>query len=162
MPKRKLYWDACVFIALLTNEERPGDEMARLMEVVEMADREEVIIVTSVMTNTEVLDDDESGTFVRGQLDLLFKRPNFVRAALTSQISTLGGELREGVKKLGQNLKTPDATHLATALTHRVHELHTFDPDLLRYNGKEVARGLRICAPRGRDQTELDLFKTSA
>ncbi len=153
MPKPKLYWDSCVFIALLMNEERLDGEMDGVMAVVDLADREEVLIITSILSNTEVLDPSSNG--VREQFDLLFKRPNFIRAALTDPISRLAADLRERMRQEDYSLKTPDSIHLATALAHTADEFHTFDPNILRHNGHDALRGLTISKPRGAEQTEI-------
>ena len=49
------YWDSCLFVAWIKDEQRKGDEMAGVREVISRAKRREVTIMTSVLTTTEVL-----------------------------------------------------------------------------------------------------------
>lgn len=49
------YWDTCLFLAWLKDEERPTGEMDGVREIIERSQRKEVKIVTSVLTKVEVL-----------------------------------------------------------------------------------------------------------
>ena len=49
------YWDSCLFVAWIKDEQRKGDDMAGVREVVNRAKRRDVMIMTSVLTTTEVL-----------------------------------------------------------------------------------------------------------
>lgn len=49
------YWDACMFLAWIKDEQRPSGEMDGVREAVERSKRREVKIVTSVLTSVEVL-----------------------------------------------------------------------------------------------------------
>ena len=49
------YWDSCLFIAWLKDEQRKTGDMDGVREVIEQAKRREVKLMTSVLTLTEVL-----------------------------------------------------------------------------------------------------------
>ena len=51
----KYYWDTCIFLAWIKDEQRPSGEIDGVREVVARAKRREVIIMTSVLTLTEAL-----------------------------------------------------------------------------------------------------------
>ena len=57
MPKTKpeYYWDANIFIAWLKNEKRKAGEMEGLAEIVWMVERNQAVMVTSVVSKSEVL-----------------------------------------------------------------------------------------------------------
>lgn len=155
MPKPKYGWDSCVFITVLTGEQRDPEEIAALMEVIDAADRANATIVTSTVTLSEVLDDDMSPT-VSTQLELLFRRPNFIRFDVSAAVATRAREIRQAARKSGRSIQTPDAQHLATALAVGVDAFHTFDDKLLRLDGSSIVGGLRVCKPQG-SQTVLGL-----
>lgn len=152
MPQAKYYWDAGLFIALLTNEQRrdPSD-MPGLFEIVDLADAEEAIIVTSANTFGEVLDRPGHQP-IRDQLRSLFQRPNFVLVEPNVTIIEKAADYREEFR-----LRLPDATHLATAVLYRVDEMHTFDEDdLIPLSGRASLNNLRIRKPSA-PQKRLDL-----
>ncbi|MGB8438102.1 MAG: hypothetical protein WCE26_01840 [Candidatus Acidiferrales bacterium] len=49
------YWDTCIFLAWINDEQRKSGEMDGVREVVERSKRREVRIMTSVLTSVEVL-----------------------------------------------------------------------------------------------------------
>jgi predicted nucleic acid-binding protein len=151
MTTPKYYWDAGVFLALMHND-KPPDDMAGLLEVVDMADTGEAFVITSVETVTEVLDRPGHPP-ARERFRKIFERPNYRMVQKSLAIGEKAADLREKVPKL----QAPDATHLATALLYKVDELHTFDgDDLLKLDGKAVVEGLKIRKPSA-PQKRLDL-----
>lgn len=145
------YWDANIFLAWLKDERlnrKPG-EMEGLTEVVAMIDRQEAIMMTSVMTRAEVL---ESSLPPRTQnlFDKIFDRPNVVSVDLTAPISNLAHQIRDHYRQNSRSLKTPDSIHLATAINCKADEFHTFDEgDLIPLNGNVAGYRLIICKPKG-------------
>jgi predicted nucleic acid-binding protein len=141
-PLPKYYWDASVFIALLINEHRSPGEIEGARDVALAADSGEVILATSQMTVAEIL--DPTGIGAPAAFDALFKRANYQLLQANSAVYAETQRLRMAIPKL----KTPDATHLASAIVYRCDELHAFDKDdLLKLSGKEVVRGLKIHRP---------------
>jgi predicted nucleic acid-binding protein len=155
MPQIKYCWDTTVLIAILTREQRASDEITAMLEVVDAADAGKAIIISSVTLKSEVLNSDRFPT-LRGDLDDLFSRPNYVMYDVTPGISDIVADVRESARRDGRRIKTPDATFIATAIAHRVAALHTFDEQLLGLNGSAHIQGLEICHPRG-VQTVLGL-----
>jgi hypothetical protein len=49
------YWDACLFLAWIKDEERPSGEMDGVREIIELSKKRDAIIMTSVLTSVEVL-----------------------------------------------------------------------------------------------------------
>lgn len=125
------YWDACVFIAYLTDEQREQSEINGLIDVAEKINSGEVRLVTSTLTHAEVLNStlskDEQEKF-----DSIMKRRNVEWADTSVRVWKLTHDIRDFYKQkqAQDNLKTlttTDAVHLATAILYKVNELHTFD-----------------------------------
>ena len=151
----KYYWDSVLFIAWLKNEKRKPGEMEGLAEVVSMIDKKEAVLITSVVTRTEVLESSLS-TENRGMFDNLFKRTNCKMVDLNAPIGELAHDIREYYKLQGKNIKTPDCQHLATAIAYECDELHTFDEDdLLRLDGNIAGHKLKVCKPKGK---QMEMF----
>ena len=159
------YWDTCLFLAWLKDEERPSGEMDGVREIIERSKRREVKIVTSVLTKVEVLD----GKIPVGMESLfsgLLKRIHPL--SMDIKIAQVAHDLRNyysvnRAKFGGKILSTPDAIHLATAIIYRVTEFHTFDHDgdarhlgLLPLSGDVAGNRLIICKPQARNPS-LDL-----
>lgn len=148
MPRKaKYYWDTSVFLAWIKNEVKPEGEMDGLAEIVEEIDTGRAILVTSVLTVTEIFEgnlDNEQ----QERLNATLKRPTTVPVNVDLRVSRKAQRLREHYKE--HRLKTPDATHLASALLMKVDALHTFDPHLLRYDGNVMGENLRVCKPAGK------------
>lgn len=151
--KPKYYWDANVFIAWIKNESRSeSGEMKGLEEIVYEIDSGKAILVTSVLTTTEVFSGNLT-TEQKQRFDSVFKRPSTVRINVDTNISQKASEIREYYKESGQNIKTPDAIHLATALLLQVDAFHTFEDKLLELDGNVMGHNLTICKPAGRQGT---------
>lgn len=151
-PKR-IYWDACVWIALIKQEsiEKPDGSVekryARCREIIAMAEKGKVEIVTSAFTIAEVCkssDVKESGvdnlpTFFDHSYILLVPLDKSVGVkAQTMQTSGLAG------------LKPPDAVHLASAHRARVDEMHSYDEALIKLSETitgQDGKPMRICKP---------------
>lgn len=145
----KYYWDSGLFIAWLKNETRKPGEMEGLAEVVSMIDRGDAVLITSVVTRTEVLESTLTPEN-RGKFDDLFKRTNCLMVDINAPISELAHDIREYYKAQGDSVKTPDSQHLATAITYDCDALHTFDEDdLISKSGNVAGHPLIICKPKG-------------
>lgn len=155
------YWDTCLFLAWLKDEERPSGEMDGIREVIERSKRREVKIVTSVLTAVEVLQ-SSLPVGIPKLLEGLTKR--IIRAGMDSKVASLAHDIRDHymVRKEefgGKTLSTPDAIHLATAILYRVDEFHTFDGGgsnsktlgLIPLSGNVGGHRLIICKPQARN-----------
>lgn len=157
------YWDACLFLAWIKDEERPSGEMDGVREIIELSKRRDALIMTSVLTSVEVL----SAKIPVG-MDTLFqqlmRRVN--RVGIDTKIVTLAHDIRNHYSKLGgKTVATPDAIHLATAIIYRANEFHTFDNDgsrqslgLIPLSNNVAGNKLTICKPQAK-RPQLDLRK---
>jgi predicted nucleic acid-binding protein len=152
--KRKVYWDACAWAAQIWNETvtlRDGTlehRGALCRAVVDGAVRGDTEIYTSAMVLIEVNKHPDKDPQVAGdKLRDFFENDYIVFVAMDRRVGELGRELmRSGLS----GLKPADAAHLASAAVANVDELHTFDTDLLKANGKiKKLDGtiLKICKP---------------
>lgn len=157
------YWDACLFLAWLKDEERKAGEMDGVREVIDRSKRRELRVMTSVLTSVEVLSAKIPAgmdTFFKGMM----KRVNQVSVDI--RVASLAHDIRDHYIKSGsKTVSTPDAIHLATAILYRVDEFHTFDADgsrkslgLLQLSGNVAGSKLIICKPEAK-RPQLDLRK---
>lgn len=155
-PSPLYYWDTCLFIAWIKDEQRKSGEMDGVREVVERAKKRDVRIMTSVLTMTEVLS-SKLPAGMDALFDGMMKRVS--RQGVDLKVAKLAHDLRDHYAKRasefdGKTLSTPDALHLATAILYRADEFHTFDGDngrksigLLQLSGNVGGHGLVICKP---------------
>ena len=154
-PKR-VYWDACSWIAAIQNEQIRDPKTNALIEhrgrlcreVIEAAKKGVIEIATSSFSLVEVCkapaiktggDEDRIRDF--------FDNPWVLGVPLDQAV---GGRARQLMMGGHAGLKPPDASHLARALLARAEEFHTFDDKLLKLDG--VLQGsngliLRVCKP---------------
>lgn len=159
------YWDTCLFLAWIKDEERKSGEMDGVREVIDRAKKREVILLTSVLTSTEVLQSKLPAgldTFFSG----LMRRVE--QKSVDLKIARLAHDIRDNYARRvsefdGKTLSTPDAIHLATAIIYRATEFHTFDGSngrstlgLLPLSGDVAGHTLTICKPVARNPS-LDL-----
>jgi predicted nucleic acid-binding protein len=159
------YWDTCLFLAWLNDERRKQGEMDGVREVIARHKRREVRLITSVLTQIEVLQSKMPVGVGTSFLDFL-KR--MTRVSVDTKIARLAHDLRDHYAALAAStgsklLSTADAIHLATAIHHRVSEFHTFDEmgnakhlGLLPLSGNVGGHRLTICKPEARSP-QLDL-----
>lgn len=155
------YWDTCLFLAWLKDEERRAGEMDGVRELIERARRRDVRLITSVLTTVEVL-----AAKMPAGMDTLFqnlmRRVN--RQAMDIRVAQIAHDLRNHyVAQGGKTLSTPDAIHLATAILYRADEFHTFDTEgssrslgLIPLSGNVGGHRLTICKPEAKNP-QLDL-----
>lgn len=166
--KETIYWDSCIFLAWITGEQRPNDEMNGVFDCVEKVDNNVINLVTyKDTTEMEVLQanmsDDDKRVF-----DRLFARRNVIFLGYHPRIQAIAKEIREygeedkkrvkGLKSIGQS----DAYHLAAAIHNQVDAFYTFDDgkrskmrSLLSLDGNVAGYKLLICKP---PFTEARLF----
>lgn len=142
------YWDANVFLSLINEyEERAPD----IEEMLNQAAQDKLRIITSTVTVAEVAHAAHEGvsgvldTETESRINALWDPPSPVKLVEFHRgiAETARGLMRKG-KELGLSLKPLDAIHLATAVTHAVSELNTYDDPLKRYAGMS---GIKICSP---------------
>jgi predicted nucleic acid-binding protein len=158
MPQTKLvYWDSCIFIAWLKDENRPNGEMAGVYECVQHVEARRARLITSVMTRTEVFE-AELSVETRERYAQLLKRRNVQMLDQDLRVSNLAREVREYYRQRGledglPGLTAADAVHLATAIHYKADAFYTFDDgkkggrSLLSLNGNVAGHPLLICKP---------------
>ncbi|MCA3303891.1 MAG: PIN domain-containing protein [Roseomonas sp.] len=160
------YWDSCLFLAWIKDEERKSGEMDGVREVIARHRKREVKIITSTLTSVEVLQSKLPVGLERLIGDLM-KR--IVRIGVDSKVASMAHDIRDYyARNASQTISTPDAIHLATAILYRVTEFHTFDDGkssskslgLLSLSGNVGGHRLTICKPQARNP-QLDLRKPS-
>lgn len=154
------YWDSCLFLAWIGDEQRPSGEMDGVREVIDHVKKRNAIILTSVVTATEVLTSKLPVGMDRLFLDLM-KRVQ--RKSVDMKIAELAHDLRDHYSQrasefAGKTLSVPDAIHLATAIMYRATEFHTFDGSngrnslgLLPISGNIAGHSLKICKPEAKN-----------
>lgn len=134
-----VYWDACVFIDYL---QKAPSRIAVLDSIVAEARNGPLLLVTSTLSMVEVA--FAEGERRQGALDAEKLRTIDDMWADRSIIllvefnPVIAIEAREIVRRgfaEGRSLQASDAVHLATARNMDVADFHTYDSDLLRWNG---------------------------
>lgn len=139
---RRIYWEACVFIDLL---EKTPDRIGHLLPIIDAAEQDQIVIVTSALTLAEVSRlrhlqlDDES---VEKTILQFFETPFLYLHPVNRFVAERS---RPIIRNFG--LKPLDAIHVASALMMKVERMHTYDAKILKLDGK--IEGLRIEEPCG-------------
>jgi predicted nucleic acid-binding protein len=151
---RRVYWDACTWIALIQREKiqfpdgRIEDREMMCRTVIEAAKKRSIEILTSAFCLVEVCKDPGG---VKGNSDKLKDYFENDYILLTNVDRFVAERARELMMAAYSKIKPPDAVHLATAaISPNVDELHTFDGRLLNLDGlinKEGGGTLKICKP---------------
>jgi predicted nucleic acid-binding protein len=164
------YWDACVFLGLLTND-KDENEMLGVLQVAEQFQQSKVIIMTSTITRIEVLSshlsDEQKQTFQK-----VFMRSNFQEHAVDIRVANIAHNIRDHYiqnRPSKISVKTPDSIHLATAIHYKADEMHTFDGKkkggLIRFSGIVADKySLQINPPpadRQKDLVNIEMLKKS-
>ena len=131
MSKTKIYyWDACIYLAWIKNEEAiyGKDRMEAIQKILKDNFERNAVIITSTLTIVEVL----SADLTSEQEELFHKsfRPSdHIRYDLDPPIALKARDFRKRCldDKSGKTLATPDAIHLATAVICGADEFLTFD-----------------------------------
>jgi len=151
------YWDTCVFLAWIKDEERPNREMEGVNNIAEQVFRKSAILVTSTLIKVEILRCTLDKTGIE-RFDNLFKLRNLQQISQDPRVINLSNEIREYYQRQREidgvkTVSTPDAIHLASAILYDVTEFHTFDEKrkrgraLLSLNSNVAGYPLKICKP---------------
>ena len=159
-PSLRYYWDTAPLVAWITDERRADpSEMSGLAEVLELVERGQAILMTSVLWRAEVLDLGLAANQKR-KLESAFDGQTVIELGIDGQVMDLAGYIRthqRATKKKDalKNVRTPDAIHLASAIHYAATEFHTFDGarqgtagGLLSLDGNVAGHRLKICTPR--------------
>jgi predicted nucleic acid-binding protein len=160
--KPRFYWDAAPLIAWITNETRADpSEMDGLSEVVEMVERGDAVMMTSVLWRAEIVESFSKAQ--RTRLEEVFDGRTVIELSIDGRILDLASEIRgfhgsSKKKDILKKIRTPDAIHLATAILYDATEFHTFDGarsgtnpgGLLTLDGNVAGHRLKICVPHAK------------
>ena len=152
-PTKRVYWDACVWIALIQREKIPlpngGTEDRETMSrmVIEAAKNGTLEILTSTFCLVEVCRAPGSKITISDKLAEFFENDYILLIYLDRMVAERSRELMIAYG----DLKPPDAVHVATAaVSPGVEEMHTFDDRLIKLDGlidKADGTKLKICKP---------------
>ncbi len=160
-----IYWDSAIFIAFFSQEgTRTKEELAGIDQVVDAFDKGTCILVTSMITKTELLP-SKLGKDNYDKLSALWKRKQFQAMEVTEAIIDLANEIRNFYADKQEKVpSTPDSIHLATAIRAKADVFQTFDGGkkrgLLQLDGNVAGYNLSVKVPFV-PQRELPLAETS-
>ena len=153
MPSREIvrrYWDASCFITLLNNEGGAQDCENILNEVKES----KTILYVSPLVQVEVIRPRSSSHPIsqqmRAKIQAFFKNAYVKWRLIDRGIGDFAQELCWDYK-----LHPRDAIHLAVAIDLECDLLETYDPDLLKLNGRISNTSLSIQKPTWKGQTNF-------
>lgn len=151
--KKIIAWDSCVFLAWLQDEKREIGVMEGIEEVVRKTNNGEVILLTSQMTNIEVLQSRLSSEAQKKWKEI-FNRRNCQIIDINPRVGEKASFIRDYYDQKGIKLSSPDSIQLATAIIYNAEEFHTFDGcgkkrngDLLPLDGNVAGHKIKICVP---------------
>lgn len=121
-------WDSCVFLSILNGESHPPEVLDGLDEMIREIDEGKCLLITSVITFSEVLEVNMTQA-QKDQFQKLFDRRNVRAIDVDMRIARLAGEIRSYYKNLREPVKllVPDTLHVATAIIYKADVLYTFD-----------------------------------
>jgi predicted nucleic acid-binding protein len=152
-PTRRVYWDACVWLALILREKITlpdggiEDRETMCRTVIEAAKKGSTEILTSTFCLVEVCKVPSEKKETADKVADFFENDYI----LLTNVDRLVAERGRDLMVSHSGLKPPDAVHLATAaVSPGIVEMHTFDDRLLRLDGlidKADGTKLKICKP---------------
>jgi len=165
-----LYWDTSVLLAWIKDETRPNREMDGVNDIAEAIHKNHYILLTSVITDTEILESTLTEE-AKAKFHGLFKRRNCQMVNTDHRITRLSSDIRDYYHQQKAidglpDLSTPDAIHLGTAIHYKAKELHTFDERndpkkrraLIPLSGNVAGHNLMICKPPIPPMVQSKLF----
>ena len=151
---KKCYWDACTWIALITQES--PERAARCEYVIEQSEHGAVALVTSAFTLAEVYKRKcyKEYASLPEVNDAEFEQFVYERVGIIQVTYEVGVMARRLLRKHPNIGKPQDAVHVASCLVNNICELHTFDhKNLIPFNGRLECKNknrLTICEPPNR------------
>ncbi len=159
--KKIYYWDTNIFLTVCKKEEHIPDIFLGAKYIINILEKGECILVTSVLTTLEFLEginNPKAADIFNG----ILQRSNVLIQEINTPILDKAREIRITCKTKSKSvLHVPDAIHAATAIILKVNALHTNDDDLMKLKDFLMdSFGLNICNPPTKAQQELDLSQT--
>lgn len=158
--KRRIYWDACVFLSAFDGNPQRKEVMRSMLEQ-NMAVDGEISIMTSTYTIAEVAfaaQEREAKLLdeaILKSIDAFWEGSGILLLEFHQLLAYDARELGRKFAAGGRSLRGKDSVHMATAARHSAVELHTYDEKLLRIGEFD---GIKICKP----SLQQPLFEFSA
>lgn len=154
-----VYFDACVFLAWLKDEEGRADVIATLFED---ADKGNLKVLTSALTIAEVLNIQGFKSPIpkeqRDKVKSLFANNWIVPKGVNRRLAEISQEL---VWEYGVSPK--DGIHVATAMVYNINTLYSYDSGLTKHGLLQTSHGsVTISEPKSPAQGDLKLDKVGA
>ena len=140
--RKSVYWDSCAFLSYVN--EVPA-RIRVLDALLDQSAKGEITIYASTLSHVEVAYAEsekkakELSPEIERQISSLWADANLVTSVeLHPAIALIARRLMRDALAIGQSLKPPDATHLATAqwlseVGFDVNEFHTYDKGFSKY-----------------------------
>jgi predicted nucleic acid-binding protein len=125
--KLSLFWDTCAYIALISEEERPPEEIKKLFEVEQFIISGRATVFTSVITLVEILDMHFLTEEQRSKFALLLNNRDTVFMPIDSRVGVLARDIRDYYHRQKIKILVPDSIQLAAAIYYEADVLHTYD-----------------------------------
>lgn len=116
--KKIIGWDSCIFLAWLQDEKREFGVMEGIEEVVRKIHTGEVVLLTSQITNIEVLQSRLSSEPQKKWKEI-FSRRNCQIMDINPRVSEKSHFIRDYYDQKGIKLSSPDTIQLATAMARK-------------------------------------------
>jgi hypothetical protein len=146
--KRRLYWDACCFIALFNSESTtPRPQLDALRTTFDEMLAGKIKIITSDAYRAEVFGKDRpEGQAIAEQFEAC---PHFEIVPLRTQAWDMAGEMRKRCQaaRPPRSLKLGDALHIVGGTIARVDEIWTTDAKLVSYYEDGLLTSVVVCLP---------------
>ena len=147
---RRIYWDACVWIAMIQREKiqvGASDRDTLCRAVIVEAKSSKIEILTSTLSLAEVCKSQQVRATADDELSAYFENDYI----LLMNVDRMVGEHARQLMTTGSSgLKPADAIHVASAVLGQASEMHTFDDKMLKLDGR-ISRldggKLKICPP---------------
>jgi predicted nucleic acid-binding protein len=139
-----------VFLAWLNEEE--SAPIADIEAILEEIHKFKATLIVAVTTYTEILRAKHTDEQIE-LFDRFLQRSNVIKVDTTFQIAQKAERIRsraiETAKKHEKrNIKTPDATIIATAIVYGADVLHSMEPRHHKLSESDIVDGLRIMLPQ--------------
>ena len=121
-----IYWDACIFITWLKDEPCEPGLMEGIEETVNRVHNNQEILITSIMTQTEVLESRLPKDAIT-VFENLFKRKNVEWINHDNRVGQLSHFIRDYYDQRAVKLSSPDCVHLASAILYGANVFYTLD-----------------------------------
>ena len=145
MKEDVICWDSSVFISWLRGGEGEDRDRA-IRSLVERVEAGDYKVVVSTLLYVEVLERNMSERAMEQFKKFIQNRAMISIVAVDIRVARKAQMIRDTLRKKSENVSTPDAVHIATAIVSEAKFFHTFDDRLLRLNGKPEVDSLAITA----------------